>query len=105
MPIRQAVVRSTPRGVRSRQKSATITPDRATVEPIDRSINPPIMTMVMPSAMTPFRELLRKMFIQFDQVMKPFDAKGQADDQQDQENFNDVIEQEQPNLFSIKTHS
>ncbi len=34
-----------------------------------------------------------------------FRPKGQADDQQDQENFNDVIEQEQPNLFSIKTHS
>ena len=68
----QAVLTSMPTGSRSRQQRATITPARATVEPMDRSIKPAIMTMVMPRAITPFMELLRRMFIQLSQVMNLF---------------------------------
>ena len=51
-----------------------ITPLSATVEPMERSICPAMMTMVMPNAMTPFMDMLRKILAQFGQVKNVLEA-------------------------------
>ena len=71
MPSRHAAVTLQPVAVgRSRQKRATMTPASATCEPMDRSIWPEMMTMVMPKAMTPFSAWLRRMFMMLLTVRK-----------------------------------
>ena len=50
--------------------SAAMVPARAWVEPIARSISPPISKIVNPTAMIPTTELCRAMLVRFCTVMK-----------------------------------
>jgi len=67
MPTRKARGTGTSRNLAS---TAEITPDRATVEPTDRSMPPAMTTRVSPKAQIPMIETWRRITMKFSKVRK-----------------------------------